>query len=197
VVAAIERMRLLQIDTIHVVARSPYLIPYSRLGNYPMVWLEDALAEGRLAECWAHEAWFVSAADIGWHRANMGSRAHHWAQPHAERSRREHASSMDVSERVLTRLNPSFNASAALISTQQARRWAIADSVWALGVAQSSRVADFIRLKPKVTDAELAALTATGELLPVLTQGWVTPGYVHRDYAELREKALRGCEKIP
>ena len=64
VVAAIERMRLLQIDTIHVVARSPYLVLHSRLGNYPAAWLDEALAEGRVAECWAHEACFISAADV-------------------------------------------------------------------------------------------------------------------------------------
>ncbi len=31
---AIQRMHLLQIDTIHVVARSPYLVLWSRLGDY-------------------------------------------------------------------------------------------------------------------------------------------------------------------
>ena len=67
VIAAIEQMRLLQIDTIHVVARSPYLVLHARLGDYPMAWLDEALAEGQLAECWAHEACFVSAADFAWH----------------------------------------------------------------------------------------------------------------------------------
>lgn len=33
--AAVRRMALLQIDTIHVVARSPYLVLFSRLGEYP------------------------------------------------------------------------------------------------------------------------------------------------------------------
>ena len=32
----IQRMGLLQIDTIHVVARSPYLVLFSRLGDYPL-----------------------------------------------------------------------------------------------------------------------------------------------------------------
>ncbi len=35
VLAAISRMALLQIDTINVVARSPYLVLFSRLGSYP------------------------------------------------------------------------------------------------------------------------------------------------------------------
>ena len=37
----IARMQLLQIDTIHVVARSPYLVLFSRLGSYPAGWLDE------------------------------------------------------------------------------------------------------------------------------------------------------------
>ncbi|MDE8555536.1 winged helix-turn-helix domain-containing protein [Pantoea vagans] len=59
----ISRMSLLQIDTIHVVARSPYLVLFSRLGNYPQAWLEQALAQGDLFEYWAHEACFIPRAD--------------------------------------------------------------------------------------------------------------------------------------
>jgi hypothetical protein len=36
--AAIRRMGVLQIDTIHVVARSPYLVLWSRLGANDPVW---------------------------------------------------------------------------------------------------------------------------------------------------------------
>ena len=61
-------MRLLQIDTISVGARSPYLVLNARLGHYPMVWLDEALASGQLLECWAHEASFVPAGDIALHR---------------------------------------------------------------------------------------------------------------------------------
>ena len=41
VLAAISRMSLLQIDTINIVARSPYLVLFSRLGNYPPQWLDE------------------------------------------------------------------------------------------------------------------------------------------------------------
>jgi uncharacterized protein YcaQ len=252
VVAAIKRMRLLQIDTIHVVARSPYLVLHSRIGNYPMAWLEQALTEGRLIECWAHEACFVSAADISWHRAGTGSRAHHWAQRHAERLHREQRPEMDallaavrhsgpvraadferkrdpgasgwwewkpekrwleawfalgelmvarrenfqrvydVSERVLERLDPPFDNFAALPSQAQVREYAIADSVRALGITPAAWIADYFRLRPKVTEHELTSLVASGELLVVATEGWATPGYVHRDHADLLEKALVG-----
>ncbi len=63
VIAAIQRMALLQIDTISVVARSPYLVLFSRLGNYPQEWLELALSTRKIFEYWAHEACFVPIED--------------------------------------------------------------------------------------------------------------------------------------
>lgn len=57
--ATISRMSLLQIDTINIVARSPYLVLFSRLGNYPAQWLDESLARGELMEYWAHEACFM------------------------------------------------------------------------------------------------------------------------------------------
>ncbi len=61
---AIRRMGLLQIDTISVVARSPYLVLRSRLGDYPMHWLEELLAEGHLFEYWSHAACFLPREDF-------------------------------------------------------------------------------------------------------------------------------------
>ncbi|TFW21336.1 winged helix-turn-helix domain-containing protein [Duganella callida] len=71
VVAAIRQMGVLQIDTIHVVARSPYLVLWSRLGDYPPAWLEQALAAGELFEYWAHEACFVPVEDYRLYRHRM------------------------------------------------------------------------------------------------------------------------------
>lgn len=71
VLAAIRRMGVLQIDTISVVARSPYLVLFSRLGDYPPEWLEQLLAEGRLFEYWAHEACFIPIEDYGLYRHRM------------------------------------------------------------------------------------------------------------------------------
>ena len=97
VVAAIERMRLLQIDTIHVVARSPYLVLHARLGDYPMAWLDEALAAGQLAECWAHEACLVGASDVPLHRAWSQARGQrHWAHRHAQRMAQAHRPQMDA-----------------------------------------------------------------------------------------------------
>lgn len=64
-------MGLLQIDTISVVARSPYLVLFSRLGAYQSEWLEQALAGRKLFEYWAHEACFLPIEDFGLLRHRM------------------------------------------------------------------------------------------------------------------------------
>ena len=71
VLAAIHTMGVLQIDTISVVARSPYLVLWSRLGDYDADWLGQHLAEGSLFEYWAHEACFVPIEDYGLLRHRM------------------------------------------------------------------------------------------------------------------------------
>jgi uncharacterized protein YcaQ len=69
--AAILRMGQLQIDTIHVVNRSPYLVLWSRLGDYPPEWLDELLAEGALFEYWAHAMCFLPIEDYPLHRRRM------------------------------------------------------------------------------------------------------------------------------
>lgn len=99
--ATIRRMALLQIDTIHVVARSPYLVLFSRLGPYPRAWLEDALSSGQLFETWAHEACFAPAEDLLLHRAyNRGARRH-WGLVHAQKS---HAQQRPHLDKLLTHI---------------------------------------------------------------------------------------------
>jgi uncharacterized protein YcaQ len=93
--AAIERMQLLQIDTIHVVARSPYLVLFTRLGAYPPRWLDEALAKGSIFECWAHEACFAPMSAHALLRHGANPREHHWAQRHAQRMHRDHRAGMD------------------------------------------------------------------------------------------------------
>lgn len=71
VLAAIQRMGVLQIDTISVVARSPYFVLFSRLGAYDPAWLDELLAEGVLFEYWAHEASFLPIEDYALVRHRM------------------------------------------------------------------------------------------------------------------------------
>jgi uncharacterized protein YcaQ len=84
--ACVARMGLLQIDTIHVVARSPYLVLYSRLGSYPPSWLDDALRTGALFETWAHEACFAPIEDLRHHRCYNQAARQHWGLVHARKS---------------------------------------------------------------------------------------------------------------
>jgi uncharacterized protein YcaQ len=91
----IERMALLQIDTLHVVNRSPYLVLFARLGHYPPVWLEDALAQGQLFETWAHEACFAPRADLLLHRAYNRSARRHWGLASAAQSHSEQRPHLD------------------------------------------------------------------------------------------------------
>ena len=255
VVIAIEKMRLLQIDTISVVARSPYLVLHARLASYPRAWLDEALASGQLVESWAHEACFVPACDFALHRGWRTQRAHHWAYRNAQALHRDERAGMDsllegirrsgpvkaadyaaaergegagkpgwwswkpekrwleawfalgelmvarrdgfqrvydVAENVLPRLDPPLDLSAAPLAVAELRRRFILDSIRALGVTQASWVADYYRLKPAVTDRELAPLLASGDLLGVAVEGWAKPAYIHRDNADALGKAMLG-----
>ena len=91
----IERMQLLQIDTIHVVARSPYLVLFSRLGHYPVTWLDEALASGHLFELWAHEACFAPLQDLAHHRSYNQQTRRHWGIAGGEASHHQHRASLD------------------------------------------------------------------------------------------------------
>jgi uncharacterized protein len=76
----------LQIDAINVVARSQYLVLWSRLGCYEARWLDELLAERKLFEYWAHAACFVPIEDFPLFRRRMldtaGWRSHpvRWAR---------------------------------------------------------------------------------------------------------------------
>lgn len=253
VVAMIERMRLLQIDSIHVIARSPYMVLHSRLGAYSPQWLDEALEQGRIAESWAHEACFVPAADVALHRDWRAQRGMHWAYKHAARMLREHRDGMDevlahirtqgamrtadfsasgrpqgaagwwswkpekrwleawfalgelmvtrrerfqrvydLAERVLGKLQPPFDTTAVALSHDELRKRFILDTVRALGVTQARWIADYYRLRPQVTDRELADLCRSGELIEVKVDTWPSPGYVHRDHASLLAQAAQG-----
>lgn len=78
--AIIRRMHVLQIDTINVIARSPYLVLWSRLGDYNPRWLEDLLAEGALFEYWSHAACFLPIEDYPLYQPDnwLGGRARKW-----------------------------------------------------------------------------------------------------------------------
>lgn len=58
--ALVRRLGCVQVDTIHVVARSPYFVLWSRLEEYDPCWLDELLYPDRLVfEYWAHAASIV------------------------------------------------------------------------------------------------------------------------------------------
>jgi len=249
--ACIERMGVLQIDTIHVVARSPYLVLFSRLGNYPVHWLEQALEQGRIFECWSHEACFAPTSAYALHQAHRahGGRERHWANKHALRAHssqragmdavlehiRQHGASKssdfesarrepggwwawkdekrwlealfargelmvarrerfqrvyDLSERVLERMQ--IETEAQMPPQEEVARQLILDTVRALGITQARWICDYFRTAPRLKDADLAPLLASGMLIPVSVSGWEQPAYVHRDHAEALQACMNG-----
>src|SRR5215212_2126702 len=80
-------MEALQIDSIQVVARSPYLVLWSRLGDYDPRWLDELLAEGAIFEGWSHAACFLPVEDYGLYRRGMLDGRHNtraWLEAHPD-----------------------------------------------------------------------------------------------------------------
>lgn len=65
----IERIGLLQLDSISVVARSHYLVMLARAGLYDPAALDTLLADGFLFETWAHAACQLPTAHYPWYHA--------------------------------------------------------------------------------------------------------------------------------
>jgi len=91
VLGAVRRMGVLQIDSISVIARSPYLVLWSRLGFYEPRWLDELLAEGALFEHWSHAACFIPIEDYGIYRRFMldgHEKTRAWISEHPEEIQR-------------------------------------------------------------------------------------------------------------
>lgn len=72
ILATIQELGCLQIDPINVVARSPLLVLWSRLGNYAIADFETLLwDEKSLFEYWAHAASIVLTEDFPLHHLYM------------------------------------------------------------------------------------------------------------------------------
>ena len=70
--AVFRRLGCVQLDPINVVARSPLLVLWSRLGNYDRKLLDELMWEERLLfEYWAHAASIVLVEDFPIHQQQM------------------------------------------------------------------------------------------------------------------------------
>ena len=68
----ISHLGALQIDTIHVVARSHHIVLWSRLGEHPQGWLDNLLGKERaIFEYWSHAAAFTPIELFPYFRRQM------------------------------------------------------------------------------------------------------------------------------
>lgn len=75
----LDRIGLIQIDSVNVLARSQELVLFARLGNHPRSLIPDATKAGELFEYWVHEASHVRAEHHHLHRFQM-ARDHKWGR---------------------------------------------------------------------------------------------------------------------
>jgi uncharacterized protein len=76
---ALDRMGLIQIDSVNVLVRSQELPLFARLGPHPRSLIADATAAGELFEYWVHEACHVPTEHHHLHRWQM-QRDHKWSR---------------------------------------------------------------------------------------------------------------------
>jgi len=86
----IQQMAYLQIDTIHTVHRSQYLVLWSRLGDYNPAWLNEIHQEGHLFEYYAHALCYLPIEDYPifrgriLHDARVGNNWQEWESAYPE-----------------------------------------------------------------------------------------------------------------
>ena len=92
-VKLIERLRLLQLDSVNVAVRAHYMPVFSRLGRYPHQLLDEAAwsysvrRPRLLVEYWAHEASLLPVAD--WPLLHSGAKRSGWWRHYRELIERE------------------------------------------------------------------------------------------------------------
>ena len=80
VLDSVQRLGCIQLDSISTVERSHRIALGARIGAYPESAVSTLMREGRIFECWAHEACLVPVEDYPMHRWRMArfAEAHPW-----------------------------------------------------------------------------------------------------------------------
>ncbi|MEQ8672082.1 MAG: crosslink repair DNA glycosylase YcaQ family protein [Aggregatilineales bacterium] len=80
ILSVIRQLHMLQIDSISVVARAPYFVLWSRLGDFNPDWLDELFEDGALFEYYAHANCYLPIEDFPLFRAGV-SRVIDWRNP--------------------------------------------------------------------------------------------------------------------
>jgi hypothetical protein len=165
----LDRMGLIQIDSVNVLVRSQELPLFARLGPHPHSMITDATKAGEVFEYWVHEASHVDMAHHHLHRWKM-AREHKWARYFTLKDRRP-----DYVEDVYRRIRDDGPVSSGDLSERVGKKgqwWDWDDAKIALehlfwsGRVTVTRRADFARiydLTERVIPAEVLARPAAPE----------------------------------
>ncbi|MBK5289610.1 MAG: YcaQ family DNA glycosylase [Acidimicrobiia bacterium] len=89
----LDRVGLIQIDSVNVLVRSQELPLFARLGPHPRDLIPKMLASGELFEFWAHEASLLPIETLSWFRWQMDAGLIRW--PGIRRMAEEHPDVVD------------------------------------------------------------------------------------------------------
>ena len=217
ILSTVQRMSLLQIDTINIVARSPYLVLFSRLGNYQPQWLDNALSQGELMEYWAHEACFLPRSDFALIRHRMLSPdkmgwkyRQEWMHEHAAewwewKPHKRHLEGLFTSGKVMVverrnfqrvydlthRVMPHWDDERDLLTQEAAEAIMLENSARSLGIFRPQWLADYYRLRQPALKPLLDVWQREQRVIPVAVE---TLGemWLHADLLPLLPQALEG-----
>ena len=146
----LDRIGLIQIDSVNVLVRSQELPLFARLGPHPRSLIPDATAAGELFEYWVHEASHVPTEHHHLHRWRM-AHDHKWSRYWDLRQRRP-----GYIEEVLNRIAQEGPLAAGDLSERVGKKgqwwdWddakvALEHHFWAGTVTAVRRAGDFARL---------------------------------------------------
>ena len=166
----LDRMGLIQIDSVNVLVRSQELPLFARLGPHPRSLIGEATKAGELFEYWVHEASHVDMAHYHLHRWKMAG-DHKWERYFSIRERRP-----NYVEEVYKRIVDEGPVASADLSERVGKKgtwwdWddakvALENLFWNGRVTVTRRSADFARvydLTERVIPAEVLARPAAPE----------------------------------